>query len=66
MYIMTLLTTKRNGVDMTEITEMEIDGFEWKKTEKGDKFIFHKWCHGNELEDDKYNKVYLIGLRVKQ
>lgn len=66
MYIITILTTKRNGVDLTEITEMEIDGFEWRKTEKGEKFLFHKWCKANELEDDKYNKEYLIGLRAKQ
>lgn len=59
MYIMTILTTKRNGCDMVEITELEIDGFEYKD----DKFKYKKWCKVNELQDDKYNKEYLIGLR---
>ena len=59
MYIMTILTTKRNGVDMVEIKDIEIDGFEYKD----DKFKYIKWCKTNELENDEYDKEYLIGLR---
>ena len=59
MYIMTILTTKWNGVDMVKIEDIEIDGFRYED----DKFKYIKWCKANELENDEYRKQYLIGLR---
>ena len=47
------------GYTFSEIKDIEIDGFEYKD----DKFLYIKWCKVNELQDDKYNKEYLIGLR---
>ena len=65
--IMKILTTMVNGCNVCRIEEREIRDFQWVRDKEKDIDIFEyalkEECRWRRLEDDKYNKEYLMGLR---
>lgn len=66
MYIMTVLTTMRNGISLMEIRDEIIDSFKWKKVGTELVFNYCNKCRWETLENDEYNEEYLIGLRAEK